>query len=138
LEVFRELDGAAQMEARRFVQFELPARLKDEQFLKEVAMLGAVNEAKHPELTVLRCFERIAFYQRKGSVEREVLYMVASGRIRIMWHCLQPVVEIHRRVLGAQVWINFEELDRATRGHLKQQGLDATELEKATLGEPPS
>ena len=130
LEVFKELDGPAQMEARRFVQFDLRARLKEEQFREEVALLGAVDEVKHPELTVLRCFERIGFYQKKGLVEKEVLYMVASGRIAVMWDSLQPVVEIHRRILGDQVWKNFEELVYATRAYMKEQGLDSTALEE--------
>ncbi len=130
LEVFKELDGPAQMEARRFVLFDLRARLKEAQFREEVALLGGVDEVKHPELAVLRCFERIAFYQKKGLVEKEVLYMVASGRIVGMWDSLQPVVEIHRSALGAQVWKNFEELVYATRAHMKEQGLDSAALEE--------
>jgi hypothetical protein len=77
---------------------------------------------------VLRCFERIGFYQKKGFVEKEVLYMVASGRIAVMWDSLQPVVEIHRRMIGDKVWKNFEELNYATRAFMKEQGLDTTEL----------
>ncbi|HMD02578.1 MAG TPA: hypothetical protein VKG44_06375, partial [Candidatus Baltobacteraceae bacterium] len=110
LEIFKELDGPFQIEARRFVQFELAERMKNEQFRGEVALLAGVDEAQHPELTVLRCFERIGFYQRKGFVEKDVLYMVASGRIINMWNALQPVVAIHRSALGGAVWENFEAL----------------------------
>ena len=134
LEVFKELDGPAQAEARRFVQFELSARMKDAEFREEVALLGGVDEAKHPELMVLRCFERIGFYQKKGYVEKEVLYMVASGRIAVMWDSLQPVVEIHRRMIGNNVWKNFEELSYATRAFMKEQGLDTTQLEERLHG----
>jgi hypothetical protein len=130
LEVFKELDGPAQTEARRFVQFELLERMKDAEFRDEVAMLGGVDETKHPELMVLRCFERIGFYQKKGFVDKEVLFMVASGRIGVMWNNLQPVVEIHRRMLGGRVWSNFEELNSAIRSYFKELGLDTTAAEE--------
>jgi hypothetical protein len=122
LEVFKELDGPQQMEARRFVQFDLAGRLEDERFRDEVALLGGVDEAQHPELTVLRCFERIGFYQTKGFVEKDVLYMVASGRIITMWNRLQGVVAIHRSVLGGRVWENFEALYNDTQSYMQSRG----------------
>jgi hypothetical protein len=130
LEVFKELDGPAQIEARHFVQFELAARMEDEQFRDEVAMLGGADETKHPELTVLRCFERIGFYQKKGFVDKEVLFMVASGRIGVMWSNLQPVVEIHRRIVGGSAWSNFEDLNSAIRSYFKERGFDTTAAEE--------
>ena len=130
LEVFKELDGPIQMEARRFVHFELAKRMKDEQFRDEVALLGGADEAQHPELTVLRCFERIGFYQKKGFVEKEVLYMVASGRVFNMWNDLQEVVEIHRSVLGRSTWENFEALSNDIRTYLQNRGIDPTHLEQ--------
>jgi hypothetical protein len=130
LEVFKELDGPVQMEARRFVQFDLAERMKDEQFLSEVGLLGRVDESKHPELTVLRCFERIGFYQAKGFVEKDVLFMVASGRIVTMWNALQATVAIHRSVLGSSTWENFEALDSDTRAYLKSRGLNSAAVEE--------
>ena len=129
LEVFKELDGAFQMDARRFVQFDLAERMRDVKFRDEVALLGGVDEAQHPELTVLRCFERIGFYQKKGFVEKDVLFMVASGRIINMWNSLQQVVEIHRRVLGGRIWENFEALYKDTRAYMQGQGLDTSGIE---------
>ena len=110
LEVFRSFDAPNQVEARRFVQFELADRLKDEKFREEVSFVGGADETQHHEMTVLRCFERIGFYQAKGFVERDVLMMAAAGRIVTMWIALQPIVEIHRRALGNRVWENFEAL----------------------------
>ncbi len=126
LEVFKELDGPVQTQARRFVLFDLAERMKDAKFRDEVALLGGVDEAEHGELTVLRCFERIGFFQNKGYVERDVLFMVASGRIMIMWGLLREVVEIHRRELGGRVWENFEALYDETKAYMQGRGLDVT------------
>lgn len=47
LAVFAELDTPLQMEARRFVQVELPRRMQDERFRSEVALIGSADEAEH-------------------------------------------------------------------------------------------
>ncbi|MBV8149638.1 MAG: hypothetical protein JO092_11140 [Candidatus Eremiobacteraeota bacterium] len=124
LEVFRELDLPIQVAARRFVQFELAQRMEDPKFRAEVALLGAVDESTHPELTVLRCFERIGFYLKKGCVARDVLLVVASGRVATMWSALTDVLEIHREALGPRVWENFEALYAETLNFMRGRGLD--------------
>jgi hypothetical protein len=122
LEIFKELDTPYQVEARRFVQFELAERLKDAAFLDEVALVAGADEARHKELAVLRCFERIGFYESKGFVEKDVLLMVASGRVLTMWAALLPVVEIHRRALGKRMWENFEALHGQTEVYMREHG----------------
>jgi len=124
LEVFKELDAADQVEARRFVQLDLAERLKDERFREEVTLIGAVDERQHLELNVLRCFERIGFYQTKGFVEKDVLLMVASGRILTMWNALRPIVDLHRQTLGKRMWENFEALYEETVVYMKAREFD--------------
>jgi hypothetical protein len=85
LEIFRELDSQFQRDARHFVQFELAQRMRDETFRAEVALLNGADETQHHELTVLRCFERIGFYLNKGLVDKDLVYLVASGRTVVMW-----------------------------------------------------
>jgi hypothetical protein len=128
LEIFKELDAPDQVEARHFVQFELVEHLKDPVFIDEVSLVSGADERQHKELAVLRCFERIGFYQAKGYVEKDVLLMVASGRILTMWVALLPVVEIHRRTLGSRVWENFEALHGQTEIYMRERGfeIDAT------------
>jgi len=124
LEVFRELDLPIQVAARRFVQFELAQRMEDPKFRAEVALLGGVDESTHPELTVLRCFERIGFYLKKGCVARDVLLVVASGRVATSWVALTEVLKIHRQELGPRVWENFEALHRETLSFMRSRGLN--------------
>ena len=78
---------------------------------------------------MLRCFERIGFYQTKGFVEKDVLYMVASGRIITMWSGLQDVVAIHRSAAGGRAWENFEALYNDTKSYMQGRGFDTATVE---------
>lgn len=128
LAIFAELDSPLQIEARHFVQFELAHRLKDEKFRHEVSLIAGADELEHQELTVLRCFERIGFYIRKGFVDPDVVYMVASGRVIVAWHALEDVVAVHRSVAGP-FWVNFERLYHDCRQWMAHHDVRIDELE---------
>jgi len=129
LAVFAEMDLPVQVEARRFVQFDLPKRLADPDFRREVNLVGTADETKHKELTVLRCFERNGLYVSKGFVEPELAYMAASGRTIAMWVYLEDVIAIHRSI-GGNLWTNFEKFFQSTVAWQSTQGIDFTELAK--------
>ena len=129
LAVFAELDTPFQEEARHFVQFEIADRLKDDVFLEEVSRIGGTDEMVHKEITVLRCFERIGAYVRKGWVDPDVCYMAASGRVIVTWRALEPVVKIHRSVTGPRFWENFEWLYEQSKVWMRERGIDIDSLE---------
>jgi len=129
LEVFKELDSREQTDARHFVIFELPRLMQDPDYRAEVALLGLSDERVHQELAVLRCFERVGAYAKKGFIDRDVVYMVAAGRIVSMWHALGPVIEIHRSVAGP-IWSNFEELYNVSKAWRARQGVVTADLER--------
>ena len=130
LAVFAELDTPFQMHARRFVQFELCERMKDDRFREEVALIAGADEMEHKELTVLRCFERIGTYVRKGWVDSDVVYMVAAGRVIVTWRALEEVVAIHRAVAGRTFWENYERLYHEVKDWQRRRGFHAEELER--------
>jgi hypothetical protein len=130
LAVFSELDTPLQLNARHFVQFELTDRMKSEQFREEVALIAGADELEHKELTVLRCFERIGTYVRKGWVDPDVVYMVAAGRVIVTWRALEEVVAIHRAVAGSAFWENYERLYHEVKNWQRRRGFDAEELER--------
>jgi hypothetical protein len=141
LAVFAELDTEFQLQARHFVQFELARRLGDEAFYTEVSLIGGADELVHKELTVLRCFERVSTYVHKGWVDPDVLYMVASGRVIVMWNALQDVVKIHRAIAGPAFWSNFEQLYEGSKVWMRNHAIDINSLEAsqiAALEKPPT
>lgn len=130
LAVFSELDTPLQMQARHFVQFELEHRMKDEGFRKEVALIAGADELEHKELTVLRCFERIGTYVRKGWVDGDVVYMVASGRVIVTWRALETVVAIHRNVAGPEFWQSYERLYDVCKAWMRKHHVHVDDLER--------
>jgi hypothetical protein len=136
--VFAELDTPFQQEARHFVQFEIADRLKDEVFREQVSRIAGADELVHKELTVLRCFERVGAYVRKGWVDPDVCYMAASGRVILTWRALEEVVKIHRSLTGPRFWENFEWLYVECKAWMRERGIDIDSLESrqiAALGE---
>lgn len=130
LAVFGELDTPFQQHARRFVQFQLAERMNDPQFRAEVALLAGADELEHKELTVLRCFERIGTYVRKGLVDPDVVYCAAAGRVIATWRALDDVVAIHRAIAGPAFWENYERLYHASKTWQHRRGLNVANLER--------
>jgi hypothetical protein len=130
LAVFAELDTPFQQDARHFVQFELEDRMKDQRFRDEVALIAGADELEHKELTVLRCFERIGTYVRKGWVDADVVYMVASGRVIIAWRALEQVVAIHRSLAGPAFWENYERLYNECKVWMRDKRIRVEDLER--------
>jgi hypothetical protein len=130
LAVFSELDTPFQVNARHFVQFDLAECMRDAVFRDEVALIAGADELEHKELTVLRCFERIGAYVRKGWVDADVVYMVASGRVIVTWRALEEVIAIHRSVAGSTFWENYERLYHDCKAWMRMRNVRIDDLER--------
>jgi hypothetical protein len=130
LAIFSELDTPFQQHARHFVQFDLAERMKDPRFREEVALIAGSDELEHEELAVLRCFERIGTYVRKGWVDADAVHAVAAGRVIVTWRALQEVIAIHREVAGPVFWENYERLYHECKNWQRRRGIHAADLER--------
>ncbi|MBV9439127.1 MAG: hypothetical protein JOZ24_03955 [Candidatus Eremiobacteraeota bacterium] len=110
--VFNELLTPEMRYASLFVLNELPERMNDAAFRKEVALLGAVDVARHPEITVLRIFEKNGVYVKHGLLEGEVLIDYFGPIVIGTWERLRDlgVIAIHRAARGEPMWENYETL----------------------------
>jgi hypothetical protein len=108
--IFAELASPTFIEARRFILNELPERLKDTRFRKELEIVGRADDSVHKELVILRTFERIALYVEQELLDPELIYYLASGRVIDTWEGLTEVVAIHRKSLNPSVWEHYEKL----------------------------
>jgi hypothetical protein len=122
--IFAELDSHEVDEARKFVTYELPKRLQDPQFCKEIELTVLCDPKVHKELVLLRFFDRVGTYVEEGLIEGDIINKAAYGRILTTWEMLQPVVEIHRRVVGEFLWKRFEMLKDGTTRWVSRQGVD--------------
>ncbi|HME81132.1 MAG TPA: hypothetical protein VKF82_03535 [Candidatus Eremiobacteraceae bacterium] len=125
MRIFAELDSPEVDEARRFVTYELPDKLKDAQFVKEVELTALGDPRVHKELVLLRFFDRVGTYVEEGLIEGDIINKAAFGRILSSWEMLRDVIEIHRRVVGGDfLWKRFEMLKDSAARWVTVQGVD--------------
>jgi len=83
--IFAELDSPLIDDARRFVMHELPEKLKDPAFLKDVELIALGDPNVHKELVLLRFFERVGAYVDEGLIDGEIIYKAANARLMSAW-----------------------------------------------------
>jgi hypothetical protein len=122
--IFAELDSPEVDDARRFVTYELPEKLKDPQFRKEIELTSLGDPRVHKELVLLRFFDRMGTYVEEGLIEGDIINKAAFGRILSSWVMLADVIAIHRRVVGDFLWKRFEMLKDDAARWVAAQGID--------------
>jgi hypothetical protein len=95
-----------------FIQNELPAKMEDPAFRRELDTAGPVDRARHPELHWIDFMDNIGVYVMLGNLRENMILHAASQLIVTLWHTLSPTVAIMRRKRGPQLYISFEYLAR--------------------------
>ena len=108
--VLQEFSDPEFTESYKFVYQDLERCMEDEEFRREVALIGIADPRLHKELYMLRTLDRIGAYVRYGLVERAIVYTTFRWRILLCWEALQGVVDIHRKIGGPDFWENVEYL----------------------------
>ncbi|HLI97503.1 MAG TPA: hypothetical protein VKT72_15645 [Candidatus Baltobacteraceae bacterium] len=97
------------LHACRFVMYQLPERMRDDEFRSEVA-----QSARNGDKTwhsVLRLLNETGAYIELGLVEGPPIYYLIGHTIVLLCTALGPVIDIERRVLDdPHLWNNTEEL----------------------------
>lgn len=128
MKIFDDLHSPTYVEARHFVATELPKYLDDPIFRKEVelGMIWTENpDTIHHEQIILRTFETVGSYVRRGLLDREVIVDTAAIPILLAWEHLSEVVELHRRTIHPRMWENFEKLhDEATAWFIERSSTE--------------
>jgi hypothetical protein len=124
LTIFADLTTPEFFAAARFTISRLAAKMRDDAFRREVAVIGLAEDGDHPELLVLRTFERVGTYVKHGLLDGAIVYDYAGPVIRETWSALVEVVEIHRRTGGTGTWENFQHLAERCAEHDARFGAD--------------
>jgi hypothetical protein len=113
LKIFDELNSQDIRDSWRFVQNELPKRMRDPTFRAEVIGVGLADERDHQELHVLRAFEKIGTYIRHGLIDGDIVYDYFLPPIMISWEALNEagIIAMHREAMHEEkMWENYEYL----------------------------
>ncbi|HEY8296766.1 MAG TPA: hypothetical protein VIG32_01915, partial [Candidatus Baltobacteraceae bacterium] len=96
--------------ALRFVQTDLPARLKETQYRSELETRGFVDSRVHLELDACNWFNTMGGLLKNRLVS-EKIFMDLFGRLIVYyWSALTPVVALMRRERGNVQYHDFEYL----------------------------
>jgi hypothetical protein len=96
-----------QRDSLDFVVRELPARLRNPKFRREIED-GSPERLVHKELVVCDFYERIGSYIKNGLLSADIVLDSVSPVLA--WRRLEPVISIARRKRGNTIYENFEYL----------------------------
>ena len=106
----RDLRDREMQRALRFVQVELPFKMRDEQFRAELDAIGVVDTRTHLEINACQWFDTVGTMIKNNLVEEEA-FMDLFARLTVAyWDALSPVIAIMRRRRGDWQYANFEYL----------------------------
>jgi hypothetical protein len=114
MKIFDDLFEEQLFQAMKFVSDELPSRMLEPEFRAGLPLIQHGDPA-HPELVVMRYFERVGTYVKNGLVDGAIIYDLMVIRIVDLWESLEGVAAIHRAARGDGLWENFEFLYRDGR-----------------------
>ena len=121
MNVFDELSTTEYRSAIHFVLNDLAGRMRnDAAFRDGVTEVGLADARTHPELTVLRTYEKVGVYVKHGLLEGEVLVDFFGPLVIATWECLRDsgVVAVHRAARGKLLWENYEVLYGIARAYI--------------------
>lgn len=96
--------------ANRFINTELPARLRDPQYRSEL-MSPDPDRRAHKELIVADILEQTGSYIKYDMIDGQQFLDITGGYVRHMWDRLRPVVAMRRVATNsASLYENFEYL----------------------------
>ena len=138
LSLERDFRGPEIQESLRYVQTELPDRLRDEGYRAELVEIGFVDSRTHLELVACNWFNAMGTLLKNGLVS-ERTFMDLFGRLIVYyWSELVPVVALMRRKRGATQYHDFEYIACRARAWLERfpSGTFPANMKRENLTDP--
>lgn len=116
----RDLRSPDMQEALRFVQSELPFKMRDEQFRRELDALGFIDARVHMEISACSWFNAVGTLLKNNLVD-EGAWMDLFARLTVAyWDACEPSIAVMRRRRGDWQFANFEFMAMRARIWLKK------------------
>lgn len=104
----RDFRSPEMQEAFRFVQSELPGKLRDKEFRAELEAIGFIDSRKHLEITACNWLNTVGTLLKNNLVDENAWMDLFARLIVAYWDRLEPVIAIMRRERGDAQFANFE------------------------------
>jgi hypothetical protein len=136
MRIFAEFTAPEFIAARNFVLSELPAKLKDPDFMRELESYRSVDLKRHPEYRVLLFLQLVGSLVKNRLVDGPGIYEFAQYSIVKSWEVLEPVVRIQREgTNNPYMWGGADFLYESTKRWLESNAAKRN-LRNPKTGEP--
>jgi len=122
--VFDEMTSAQASRQWEFVINELTAQMGDPAFREILGSGKTPSEAEHPEVGMLRRFEKLGTYVRNGLLEGDVLYDFFGGEWVRCWEIMVEtgVIGLMRGTRGPELWENAQFVYEQSKSYGRARG----------------
>ncbi len=110
LSLERDFRGPAMQSALRYVQDELPTKLEDPAYRRELETIGFIDPALHPEMVACNWLNEMGTLVKRGLVSEDTFMDLFARLIAHCWRQIAPAVAIMRRTRGEAQYHDFEYL----------------------------
>jgi len=120
LSLERDFRGPAMQAALRYVQEELPKKLEDPAYRRELETIGFIDPADHPEMVACNWLNEMGTLVKRGLVSEDTFMDLFARLIAHCWRQIAPAVAIMRRTRGQAQYHDFEYLAQRAAAWLQQ------------------
>jgi hypothetical protein len=124
LEINRVLNSDEFQAAVAFVFKELPNRLRDGEFVKELTGTEPLDRRKHPEIWLGDFWDQLGALIHLGVLEAPLFLATNMYVCPVHWQKLLPVVEFVRRD-DPRIWLEFENLAKLCDKYARKLSIGA-------------
>jgi hypothetical protein len=110
LSLERDFRGHELQEAFRYVQRELPFKLRDQEYRAELEAVGFIDERTHLEVKACNWFNEMGTLVKNQLVTEDAFMDLFSRLVINYWERLEPAVAVMRRRRGDVMYHDFEYL----------------------------
>ena len=116
----RDFRTREMQEAFRFVQSELPYKLRGDEFRAELEAPGFIDSNTHLEITACNWFNTVGTLLKNNLVDENAWMDLFARFVVAYWNHLDQVVAIMRRKRGDSQYANFEYMAVRAREWLRR------------------
>lgn len=129
---FREPEVQA---ALSYAQSQLQQRLEDPEYRRQLAAIGFLDPALHPEMIACNWLNEMGTLVKRGLVSEDTFMDLFARLIVHSWGQLSPAIAIMRRTRGPSQYHDFEFLAARAGAWLKRnpQGMSPHSFARSTL-----
>jgi hypothetical protein len=123
--------------ALRYVQEELPKRLADTAYRRELETIGFIDPAAHPEMIACNWLNEMGTLVKRGLVSEDTFMDLFARLIAHCWRQIAPAIAIMRRTRGQAQYHDFEYLASRAAAWLEKnpQGMSPRSFTRLLLAD---